>query len=49
MFVVFGWGNTNVHFEFEDMYTGLLVYWVEWLPMARETWIQSQVGSYQRL
>ena len=26
-----------------------LAYWVECSPMARKTWIQSQVASYQRL
>ena len=26
-----------------------LAWWLECLPMARETWVQSQVESYQRL
>ena len=26
-----------------------LVHWVECSPMVRETWVQSQVASYQRL
>ena len=30
-------------------HTGPLAYWVECLPMARETWVQSQVESYQKL
>ena len=28
--------------------TGSLAYWVECSPMVRETWVQSQVSSYQR-
>ena len=28
---------------------GSLALWVEYLPMVRETWVQSQVASYQRL
>ena len=31
------------------IYTGLLVSWVECSPKVRETWVQSQVPSYQRL
>ena len=26
-----------------------MAWWLEWSPMARETWVQSQVESYQRL
>ena len=26
-----------------------LKFWLECLPMAQETWVQSQVESYQRL
>ena len=29
--------------------TSALVEWVESSPMARDTWVQSQVESYQRL
>ena len=29
--------------------SGSLTLWVECLPMVRETWVQSQVSSYQRL
>ena len=29
--------------------TGTLVKWVECSPMVRETWVRSQVASYQRL
>ena len=29
--------------------TGSLAGWVECSPMVRETWVQSQVASYQRL
>ena len=31
------------------IYTGSLSQWVECSPMIRETWVQSQVASYQRL
>ena len=30
-------------------WTGPLAWWLECSPMARETWVQSQVKSYQRL
>ena len=28
---------------------GSFAAWVECLPMARETWVQYNIGSYQRL
>ena len=32
-----------------EVWTGSLAKWVECLPMVWETWVQSQVESYQRL
>ena len=32
-----------------DPFTGSLTKWVECSPMVRETWVQSQVDSFQRL
>ena len=32
-----------------DHFNRTLAWWLECLPMARETWVQSQVDSYQRL
>ena len=31
------------------IYTAWLAQWVECSPMVRQTWVQSQVVSYQRL
>ena len=40
-------------YKYTKIYIYALTYinklWVEYLSMARETWVQSQVKSYQRL
>ena len=40
---------THTHIYIYIYSTGSLVKWVECLPMVRETWVQSQIVSYQRL
>ena len=39
----------TLYTRIKDVHTSSLAQWVECLPMARETWVQSQVASYQRL
>ena len=38
-----------IFFTYIYIYIGSLAKWVECSPMVRETWVQSQVASYQRL